>query len=106
MLRKGLDESILQQDNVWKIASTKGTIIVRETESKKEVRLEVIDFVNIDIKGISKIIFDLLRGGFLECNKVLVGGVRFTKDDSEERILERFLSNLSRIEKNTGWKFD
>ena len=106
MLRKGLDESILQQDNVWKIASTKGTITVRETEAKKEVRLEVIDFVNIDIEGICKIIFDLLRGEFLECNKVLIGGVRFTKDDSEKRILEKFLSNLSRIEKNTGWKFD
>ena len=106
MLRKGLDHSILQQNNIWKLASGKGTITLRMTESKKEVRLEVIDFSNTDIKGISKTIFNILKDSFLECNKIIVGGIRFSKDDSsEERILKKFLSNLPCIEENTGWKF-
>lgn len=104
MLRKGLDKSVLQSDNIWKIASKTGIAIVRQTESKKEVRLEVISLDNLDVAGISKIIFDLLKSGFLECNKVLIGGVKFTKDLTQAQVIERISSNLNKIEKNTGWK--
>lgn len=107
-VRKDLDQKDLQGEDVWKIASKDGTIVLRPTAAKKEVRLAIIGVDDrLDLEGISRAIFYMLKGGgFLECKKVILGGVKFSKYDSEEQISKKIEKNLSRIQANTGWKFD
>lgn len=104
-LKKGLTESILQENDVWKISSGNIVIIIRKLESEDEEKWEVVGVERLNCKDLARIISKLLKGSYFECDIVLLGLVKFKKNVlNEDRILQKILKNKAKIEQNTGWK--
>lgn len=67
-------------------------------------RWEIIEVERLDLNGIANAISKLLKGTSVECESVLMGGIKFYKGLSEEQILQIITNNKNCIEKNIGFE--
>lgn len=67
-------------------------------------RWEIIEVERLDLNGIANAISKLLKGTSVECESVLMGGIKFYKGLSEEQILQIITNNRNCIEKNIGFE--
>lgn len=100
-LKKGLSERCVQEEiRTLAFGDSIVTVISKEFET-----LEIIGCNSsaLTIQGMTRVISRLLRGAFMDCNRVLIGNVEIYKDFSIEEIFNILLTSRFDIAKDTGW---